>query len=91
LSLAKGHDANTVARKPATDRAGVSRSHVLRGNAVDRSGASLPISLLQSQLMAAGLITSVPNPVLDIDDDPDDQPVAIKGEPLSATVIRERH
>ena len=30
-------------------------------------------------------------PSLDIDDDdPDDQPVAIKGEPLSETIIRER-
>ena len=41
--------------------------------------------------MAAGLITSLPNPALDIDDDdPDDQPVTIKGEPLSETIIRER-
>ncbi len=43
------------------------------------------------RLMAAGLITSVPDPALDIDDDdPDDQPVSIKGEPLSETIIRER-
>ncbi len=36
------------------------------------------------QLMAAGLITRLPDPSLDIDDDdPDDQPVIIKGEPLS--------
>src|SRR5437764_578901 len=46
---------------------------------------------LNQQLMAAGLITSLPNPALDIDDDdPDDQPVTIKGEPLSETIIRER-
>ena len=38
-----------------------------------------------------GLITRLPDPALDIDDDdPDDQPVAIKGEPLSETIIRER-
>jgi hypothetical protein len=43
------------------------------------------------RLMAAGLITSLPDPALDIDDDdPDDQPVSIKGEPLSETIIRER-
>jgi hypothetical protein len=43
------------------------------------------------RLMAAGLITRLPNPSLDIDDDdPDDQPVTIKGEPLSETIIRER-
>jgi hypothetical protein len=43
------------------------------------------------RLMAAGLITRLPDPSLDIDDDdPDDQPVIIKGEPLSETIIRER-
>jgi hypothetical protein len=43
------------------------------------------------QLMSAGLITRLPDPSLDIDDDdPDDQPVTIKGEPLSETIIRER-
>jgi hypothetical protein len=43
------------------------------------------------RLMAAGLITRLPDPSLDIDDDdPDDQPVSIKGEPLSETIIRER-
>ena len=43
------------------------------------------------RLMAAGLITRLPDPALDIDDDdPEDQPIAIKGEPLSETIIRER-
>ena len=43
------------------------------------------------RLMEAGLITRLPDPSLDIDDDdPDDQPVTIKGEPLSETIIRER-
>ncbi len=43
------------------------------------------------RLMADGLITRLPDPSLDIDDDdPDDQPVIIKGEPLSETIIRER-
>jgi hypothetical protein len=42
-------------------------------------------------MMARGLITRLPAPSLDIDDDdPDDQPVAIKREPLSKTIIRER-
>jgi hypothetical protein len=35
-------------------------------------------------------ITRLPNPSLDIDDDPDDQPVPINGEPLSETIIREQ-
>jgi hypothetical protein len=43
------------------------------------------------RLMAAGLITHLPDSALDIDDDdPEDQPIAIKGEPLSETIIRER-
>ena len=42
-------------------------------------------------MMARGLIIRLPDPSLDIDDDdPDDQPVPIKGEPLSETIIRER-
>jgi hypothetical protein len=37
-------------------------------------------------LLSIGLITSFPDPSLDIDDDdPDDAPVTIKGEPLSET------
>jgi hypothetical protein len=43
------------------------------------------------RLLAAGRIASLPDPALDIDDDdPDDAPVAIEGEPLSETIIRER-
>ena len=42
-------------------------------------------------MMESGLILSLPDPALDIDDDdPDDAPVVIKGEPLSETIIRER-
>ena len=45
----------------------------------------------QRHLLSLGLVTSLPDPSLDIDDDdPDDAPVAIKGEPLSETIIRER-
>jgi len=43
------------------------------------------------RFFAAGRIASLPDPALDIDDDdPDDAPVPIKGEPLSETIIRER-
>jgi hypothetical protein len=49
------------------------------------------IEELHRKMMARGLITRLPNPSLDIDDDdPDDQPVPIKGEPLSETIIHER-
>ncbi len=67
------------------------------GKAAQRARASSPRKKpltrdeFNRRLMAAGLITSLPDPSLDIDDDdPDDQPVTIKGEPLSETIIRER-
>ena len=43
------------------------------------------------RLLAEGRIASLPDPALDIDDDDaDDAPVIINGEPLSETIIRER-
>ena len=46
---------------------------------------------LDKYMLSIGLITQLPNPAEDIDDDdPDDAPVVIKGEPLSETIIRER-
>lgn len=46
---------------------------------------------LNQRLFAAGLISQLPDPSQDLDDDdPEDQPVTIKGEPLSETIIRER-
>jgi Arc/MetJ-type ribon-helix-helix transcriptional regulator len=41
------------------------------------------------QLLALGLMSQLPDISADFDD-PDDQPIAIEGEPLSETVIRER-
>jgi hypothetical protein len=51
----------------------------------------LTLAELHQEMLASGLITQLPNPAEDIDDDdPDDQPIAIEGEPLSETIIRER-
>ena len=51
----------------------------------------LTVAEIHQQMLASGLITALPDPSQDIDDDdPDDQPVIIKGEPLSETIIRER-
>jgi hypothetical protein len=48
-------------------------------------------SEFDQHLLKTGLISSLPDPALDIDvDDPEDRPVTIKGEPLSETIIRER-
>ena len=51
----------------------------------------LSIEEIHQQMLASGLLTSLPDPALDLDDDdPDDQPIPIKGEPLSETILRER-
>ena len=48
----------------------------------------LTIEELHQHMIARGLITQLPNPAEDIDDD--DVPIVIEGEPLSETIIRER-
>ena len=49
------------------------------------------IEELHRKMMARGLILRLPDPSLDLDDDdPEDQPVPIEGEPLSETILRER-
>ena len=63
---------------------------------IKRAGrqAKKPLSIekIHRQMLASGLITRLPDPAQDLDDDdPDDQPVPIEGEPLSETIIRERH
>jgi hypothetical protein len=40
-------------------------------------------------LLSIGLLSQLPDTAADFDD-PDDQPIDIRGEPLSETVIRER-
>src|SRR4051794_36619940 len=51
----------------------------------------LSVEEIHQQMLASGLLASLPDPALDIDDDdPADQPVPIKGEPLSETILRER-
>ncbi len=44
---------------------------------------------IHRQMLAEGLLTHLPDTVHDTDDD-DDEPIIIEGEPLSATIIRER-
>ncbi len=45
---------------------------------------------LHRQMLADGLLSQLPDDTQDIDDDQDDEPVTIEGEPLSETIIRER-
>ena len=51
----------------------------------------LTIAEIHQQMLASSLLSQLPDPSQDIDDDgPDDLPVPIKGEPLSETIIRDR-
>ena len=51
--------------------------------------ALLTLDQVHQRMIASGLITQLPDPAQDIDDD-DVPPIVIKGEPLSETIIRER-
>ncbi len=43
---------------------------------------------LNRRLLESGLVSRLPDPSADVDDD--DPPIAIEGEPLSETIVRER-
>ncbi len=45
---------------------------------------------LNRQLLADGLINRLPDPDADVEDDAEDLPIPLDGEPLSETIIRER-
>jgi hypothetical protein len=61
-----------------------------RSDPLDKKKSLTPAEF-NRRLLASGRITRLPDPAQDLDDDdPDDQPVAIEGEPLSETIIRER-
>src|SRR4051812_10057869 len=50
---------------------------------------ALTLDELDQQMLAEGLLSQLPNTAEDIDDE-DEPPIAIEGEPLSETIIRER-
>jgi putative addiction module CopG family antidote len=46
---------------------------------------------VDQHLLARGLLSRLPDPAEDVDDeDEDDRPVPVEGEPVSETIIRER-
>jgi putative addiction module CopG family antidote len=67
---------------------------VVAGKKTARARPARPKKLLtraefDQQLMRLGLMSQLPDSDADFDD-PDDLPIAIEGEPLSETIIRER-
>jgi Arc/MetJ-type ribon-helix-helix transcriptional regulator len=60
-----------------------------RPKAVPQAQTPATKEAFHRHLMDIGLMSQLPDTAADFDD-PDDEPIAIKGEPLSETVIRER-
>jgi putative addiction module CopG family antidote len=58
-----------------------------RGGAGD---ATMTPDELNRRLLADGLMSRLPDPADDIDDEADDELTSIEGEPLSETIVRER-
>jgi Arc/MetJ-type ribon-helix-helix transcriptional regulator len=65
------------------------RGKKVTGAKVGRGKKPLSRDELNRRLLESGLISRLPDPALDIDDD-DVPPIVMKGEPLSETIIRER-
>jgi hypothetical protein len=57
----------------------------------DQRAKPKPLTMeeLHQKMLASGLISQLPDTDADFDD-PDDQLIDVKGEPLSETIIRER-
>ena len=60
-----------------------------RAKSAPHESRTLSLTEFHRKLLADGRISRLPDTAADFDD-PDDQPVAIEGEPLSETIIRER-
>jgi hypothetical protein len=60
-----------------------------RTDATEMAQEALTIDELHRKLLAEGRISRLPDTAADYDD-PDDQPIAVEGEPLSEAIIRER-
>jgi Arc/MetJ-type ribon-helix-helix transcriptional regulator len=85
-------DALTRLEQTMAKTARVSGKNAKRPKALPQKPTKpLTIAEIHQQMLASGLISQLPDPAQDIDDDdPDDLPVPIKGEPLSETIIRDR-
>jgi len=83
------NDALTRLRHTMPDDVGKSGRRAKRGKPAQPQKKVLTEAELQQHMLEIGLISQLPDTDADFDD-PDDQPITIKGEPLSETIIRER-
>jgi Arc/MetJ-type ribon-helix-helix transcriptional regulator len=81
-------DALLRLRQAMPDEAATSHENAKRAKSA-RQKKSLTKDEFHRHLIEIGLMSQLPDTEADFDD-PDDQPIDIKGEPLSETVIRER-
>jgi putative addiction module CopG family antidote len=81
-------DALLRLRQAMPDEAATSHENAKRAKSA-RKKKSLTKDEFHRHLIEIGLMSQLPDTEADFDD-PDDQPIDIKGEPLSETVIRER-
>lgn len=81
-------DALTRLRKTMPEDAAKPDQRTKRAKTAKRK-KPLTAAEFDQHLLNIGLMSQLPDTDADFDD-PDDQPIDIKGEPLSETVIRER-
>jgi hypothetical protein len=81
-------DLTRIQEKMPEDRA-MPGKKTKRGQPAQRKKPLTPAEV-DRYMLRIGLISQLPDPALDIDDEASDPPVAIKGEPLSETSTRER-
>ena len=75
----------TMAKPALTSGKGAKRTKV----APKKPKKALSRAEFDQHLLAIGMLSQLPDSAADFDD-PDDEPIEIKGEPLSETIIRER-
>jgi hypothetical protein len=76
-------------KKPAAPRPGKAAKTPRQPKAAAAPKKKMTKDEFHRHLIEIGLMSQLPDTAADFDD-PDDEPVPIKGEPLSETVIRER-
>jgi hypothetical protein len=89
LDAAITHAAHLLLKKIEQTPGGKPKTKVKRGSASTAGKKPLTTEALHQKLLAERRISRLPDTAADYDA-PDDEPIAIEGEPLSETIIRER-
>ena len=81
--------ARPPARPAGEARASAATKTAKRVKAATPPEKTLTPAEIDQYMLSIGLLSQLPDTAADYDD-PDDEPITIKGEPLSETIIRER-